>query len=90
MEFECVSFYQQKEYQRLAVYAVAFSLRKKKMNKEKFLANFKKKSLSKDETDGIQKTNVLISVTENVSSAELAYAKEEMQKIYERLKKLSS
>ena len=65
-------------------------MRKKKMDKEKFLANFKKKSLSKDETDGIQKTNVLISVTENVSSAELAYAKEEMQKIYERLKKLSS
>ena len=44
--------------------AVAFSLRKKKMNKEKFLAYFKKKSQSKDETDGIQITNVLTSVTE--------------------------
>ena len=60
------------------------------MNKEKFLAYFKKKSQSKDETDGIQITNVLISVTEKVSSAELAYAEEEMQKIYKRPKKISS
>ena len=65
-------------------------MRKKKMNKEKFLAYFKKKSQSKDETDGIQITNVLISVTENVSPAELAHAEEEMQKVYERRKKLSS
>ena len=65
-------------------------MRKKKMNKEKFLAYFKKKSQSKDEIDGIQITNVLISVTENVSPAELAHAEEEMQKVYERRKKLSS
>ena len=50
------------------------------MNKEKFLAYFKKKSQSKDETDGIQITNVLTSVTENVTSTEL-------QKTYERPKK---
>ena len=52
------------------------------MNKEKFLACFKKRSQSKDETDGIQITNVLTSVTENVTSAELAYAEEDMQKTY--------
>ena len=57
------------------------------MNKEKFLAHFKKKSQSQDENDGIQITNVLTSVTENVTSAELAYAEEEMQKTYERPKK---
>ena len=59
-------------YYRLAVYVVAFGLRKKKINKEKFLAYFKKRSQSKDETDGIQITNVLTSVTENTSSAEFA------------------
>ena len=57
------------------------------MNKEKFLACFKKKSQSKDKADGIQITNVLTSVKENVTSAELAYAEEEMQKTYERPKK---
>ena len=57
------------------------------MNKERFLAYFKKESQSKDETDGIQITNVLNSVTENVTSAEVAYAEEEMQKTYERPKK---
>ena len=57
------------------------------MNKEKFLAYFKKKSQSQDENNGIQITNVLTSVTENVTSAELAYAEEEMQKTYERPKK---
>ena len=57
------------------------------MNKEKFLAYFKKKSESKDDTDGIQITNVLTSVAENVTSVELAYAEEEMQKTYERPKK---
>ena len=46
------------------------------MNKEKFLANFKKKSQSKDETDGIQITNVLTSVIE-----------EEMQKTHKCPKK---
>ena len=57
------------------------------MNKENFRAYFKKKSQSKDETDGIQITNVLTSVIENVTSAELGYAEEEMQKTYERPKK---
>ena len=57
------------------------------MSKEKFLAYFKKKSQSKDETDGIQITNVLTSVTKNVTFSELAYAEEEMQKTYERPKK---
>ena len=57
------------------------------MNKEKFLAYFKKKSQSKDEADDFQIINVLTSVTENVTSAELAYAEEEMQKTYERPKK---
>ena len=57
------------------------------MNKEKFLAYFKKKSQSKNETDGIQITNVLTSVTKNVTSAELVYAEEEMQKTYELPKK---
>ena len=50
--------------------------------KKKFLC-----ILSKDETGGIQITNVLTSVTKNVSPAELAYAEEEMQKTYERPKK---
>ena len=58
------------------------------MNKEKFLAYFKKKSQNKDETDGIQITNVLTSVAENVASAEIAYAEEEMQKTYHQ--KISS
>ena len=57
------------------------------MNKEKFLAYFKKKSQSKDETDDIKITNVLTSVTQNVTSAKLAYAEEKMQKTYERPKK---
>ena len=86
MEFKCVSFYQEKEYQRLAVYEVAFSLRKKRCTK-KFLAYFKKKSQSKDETDATQIANVLTSVTGNVTSAERAYAAEEMQKTYESPKK---
>ena len=47
----------------------------------------KKKLQSKDETDGIQITNVVTSVTENVASWELAYAEKEMQKTYERPKK---
>ena len=57
------------------------------MNKEKFLAYFKNKSQSKDESDGIQITFVITSVKANVTSAELAYAEEEMQKTYKRPKK---
>ena len=57
------------------------------MNKERFLAQFKKKSQSEDGTDGIQISNVLTSVIENVTSVELAYADEEMQKTYEHPKK---
>ena len=49
------------------------------MNKEKILVYFKKKWQSKDETKGIQITNV--------TSAELTYAKQEMQKTYEHPKK---
>ena len=56
------------------------------MNKEKFYAYFKKKSQSKDETNGIQITNVPTSMTENVTSSELVNA-EEMQKTYKRPKK---
>ena len=44
-------------------------------------------SQSKDETDGIQITNILTSVTENVTSVEFAYVEEEMQKTYEHPKK---
>ena len=62
-------------------------LSEKKTNKEKFIAYFKNKSQSKDETNGMQITNVLTSVTENVTSAELAYAEGEIQKTYERKKK---
>ena len=53
---------------------------KKKMTREKFRAYFKRKSQHKDETNGIQTTNVLTSMTENITSAELAYAEEKMQK----------
>ena len=53
------------------------------MNKEKFLAYFKKKSQSKDQTDCIQITYVLTSVTEYVTSAKLAYAEEEKKKKYQ-------
>ena len=42
------------------------------MNKENFLAYFKKKSQSKDETDGIKISNVPTSATENIISAKLA------------------
>ena len=56
------------------------------MNKQKFLAYFKQKSQSKDETNGIQITNVLTSVTENVTSGGLGYAEEEMLKTYEHRK----
>ena len=74
MEFDGVSIYKQKEYQRLAVYAVAFSLREKRLTKK----NFSHLSQSKDEIDGIQITNILTSVTENVTSAEFACAEEDM------------
>ena len=57
------------------------------MNNEKFLAYFKKKSQSKNETDGIQITNVLALVAEHVTSAELIYAEEEMQNTYDLPKK---
>ena len=49
------------------------------MNKEKFPGYFQKKSQNKDETDGIQITNVLTSVIENVTPVELAYAEDKMQ-----------
>ena len=65
---------------------MTFSLRKKN-EQRKFLAYFKNKSQSKDEADGIQITNVLTSVTASVTSAELAYAEEEMQKTYKLPKK---
>ena len=74
MEFDWVSIYQQKEYQRLAVYAVAFSLREKRLTKKNLLHL----SQSKDEIDGIQIINILTSVTENVTSAEFAYTEKEM------------
>ena len=57
------------------------------MNKEKFLAYFKKKLQSKDETDGTQITNILTSATENATPGELAYAEVEMRKTYTRQKK---
>ena len=57
------------------------------MNKEKFLAYFKKKSQDNHKTDGIQINNVQTSLTETVTSAALAYAEEEMQKTYEYPKK---
>ena len=53
----------------------------KKINKKKIRVYFKKKSQNKDETDGIQITNVLTSLTENVTSVELAHA-EVIQKTY--------
>ena len=53
------------------------------MDKKKIIVYFKKKSQSKDETEGIQITNVLTSVT----SAQLAYTEEEMQNTYKRPKK---
>ena len=56
------------------------------MSKEKFLAYCEKKSQSKDEIKGIQITNVLTSVTESVTSAELVYVEEEVQKTYRRPK----
>ena len=52
------------------------------MNKEKILVYFKKKWQSKDETKGIQITNV--------TSAELTYAKQEMQKTCEHPKNIKS
>ena len=60
---------------------------KKKMNKQKFRVYFKKNSQSKDEVSSIQMTNVLTSVTENLTSVELGNAEEEMQKTYKRPKK---
>ena len=66
---------------------MGFSVRKKKINEKTFLAYFKKKSQSKDENDGSQIINVLTSLTENVTSAQLAYAEEEMQKTYQRPRK---
>ena len=46
------------------------------MNKEKFLPYFAKKSQTKVEMDVIQIISVLSSTTENIASAELAFAKE--------------
>ena len=48
---------------------------------------FTKKSQNKVKTDGIQVTCALSSTTENVTSEELTYAEDEIQKLYERLKK---
>ena len=64
---------------------MAFSLTKRWA--KKFLEYFKKTPQSKDETDSIQVTNVLTSVAENVTSAELAYAEENMQKTCKRPKR---
>ena len=64
-----------------------FQREKKKMNKQKFRVYFKKNSQSKDEASSIQMTNVLTSVTENLTSVELGNAEEEMQKTYKRPKK---
>ena len=50
------------------------------MNKEKFLAYFARKSQTKVEIDGIQIARVLPSTTENFTSAELAFAEDEIQK----------
>ena len=47
---------------------------RKKINEEKFLAFV----TNEDEIDGIQITNILTSVTENVTSVEFAYVEEEM------------
>ena len=44
-------------------------------NNEKFLAYFSKNSETKVETDGVQIACVLSLATENVRSAELAFAK---------------
>ena len=46
-----------------------------------------KKPQNKVETDGIQITFALSSTTENVTSEELTYAEDEIQKSYERLRK---
>ena len=48
---------------------------------------FTKKPQNKVETDGIQITFALSSTTENVTSEELTYAEDEIQKSYERLRK---
>ena len=53
---------------------MAFSLREERLTKK----NFSHLSQSKDEIDGIQITNILTSVTENVTFAEFTYAEEEM------------
>ena len=68
--FDC----RKSRYYRLAVYVVAFGLRKKKDKQRKFIAYFKKRSQSKDEIDGIQITNVLTSVTENATSAKICWS----------------
>ena len=60
------------------------------MNKEKFYAYFKKKSQSKDETNGIQITNGLTYMTENVTSLELVYTEGKMQKTFELPKNIKS
>lgn len=57
------------------------------MNKEKFRPYFAKKSQTKVETDVIQIISVLSSTTENIASAELAFAKEQIQSSYEQSKK---
>ena len=57
------------------------------MNKEKFLAYSAKRSQTKVETDGIHITRLLFSTTENVTSAELPFAEDEIQKSYVRRKK---
>ena len=50
----------------------------------------KKTTRSKDETDGIQITNVLTSMTENVTSVKLTYVEEEMQKTSSARKNIKS
>ena len=57
------------------------------MNKEKLLAQFAKKLQAKIETDGIQFTNVLSSAAEDVISAQLTFAEDEIQNSYECPKK---
>ena len=51
-----------------------------KMNKEKFLRYFKKKENTSENNEDVTVTNVVTSVTKDITNAELSFAANEIKK----------
>ena len=57
-----------------------------KMNKEKFLRYFKKKENTSENNEDVTVTNVVTSVTKDITNAELSFAANEIKKSHSRPK----